>query len=399
MQNLARPRARLRTAALLPVAVVAWLTMGTGAAMAAPSAHSAAAASSTPAAAAQMASSANGNGNGNGNGKANGQDNGNGKGQDKNAAPATPAAPVADSNSSGGSSDHSSGNAGTSGDPTQPQPVSNADQNPGGANGKCPGGPYCSTRDGSPSGNGNGNGQAKGKPCAGCVGKADNKNPKGQYPNGSDHNAGYECDRNHGIGRTNPAHTGCTSTPTCPEGQVMDDNGNCTTPGCPEGQVMDDNGNCTTPGCPEGQVMDDNGDCTTPGCPEGQVMGDNGECTTPGCPEGEVMGANGECTVPDCDTATTDCGENDCTTDEDCGTPPPNCVPTAANHFCSTVEGEHHTRKPPTKVLGEKVTRTPSVLPFTGAAGIGMMIGTAALAMSVGGGLMIASRRRRGQAG
>src|SRR4051794_10524392 len=110
-------------------------------------------------------------------------------------------------------SDHSAGNASTVGDPTQPQPLSGADQNSGGANGQCPGGPYCSTRDGSPSGNGNGGGQATGKPCAGCVGKADNKNPKGQMPNGSDNNAGYECDRNHGIGRTNPAHTGCTSTP------------------------------------------------------------------------------------------------------------------------------------------------------------------------------------------
>src|SRR4051812_139625 len=123
-------------------------------------------------------------------------------------------------------SDHQTkGTGGTSGDPSKPQPVSNADQNAGGANGQCPGGPYCSTRDGSPSGNGNGGGKATGKPCAGCVGKADNKNPKGQRPNGSDHNAGYECDRNHGIGRSNPAHTGCTSgggtdctaTPTAPE--------------------------------------------------------------------------------------------------------------------------------------------------------------------------------------
>ena len=72
-----------------------------------------------------------------------------------------------------------------------------------------PGGPYDSTCDGSPSGNGNGGGNAVGKPCAGCVGSADDKNPKGQMPNGSDHNAGYECDRNHGIGRANPAHTGC----------------------------------------------------------------------------------------------------------------------------------------------------------------------------------------------
>ena len=108
------------------------------------------------------------------------------------------------------------GTAGTSGDVTQPQPVSTADANDGGANGQCPGGPYCSTRDGSPSGNGNGGGKATGKPCAGCVGKADNKNPKGQLPGGSDNNAGYECDRNHGIGRSNPAHTGCTTGTTQP---------------------------------------------------------------------------------------------------------------------------------------------------------------------------------------
>src|SRR6478735_5200659 len=116
----------------------------------------------------------------------------------------------------GASSHASSGTAGTSGDPSKPQPNSHADNNSGGANGQCPGGAYCSTRDGSPSMNGNGGGKATGKPCAGCVGKADNKNPKGQRPNGSDHNAGYECDRNHGIGRSNPAHTGCTTTP--PEG-------------------------------------------------------------------------------------------------------------------------------------------------------------------------------------
>jgi hypothetical protein len=43
------------------------------------------------------------------------------------------------------------------------------------------------------------------------VGQADNKNPPGQLPGGSDPNAGYECDRNQGIGQTNPAHTGCVS--------------------------------------------------------------------------------------------------------------------------------------------------------------------------------------------
>jgi len=94
----------------------------------------------------------------------------------------------------------------------KPQVLSNADKNTGGANGQCPTGPYCSTRDGSPSLNGNGKGQATGKPAAGSVGKADNKNPKGQLPNGSDANAGYECDTNHGIGRSNPAHTACVAS-------------------------------------------------------------------------------------------------------------------------------------------------------------------------------------------
>ena len=103
----------------------------------------------------------------------------------------------------------STASATTSGPLNKPQPISHADASPGGANGQCPGGPYCSTRDGSPSLNGNGTGVAAGRPCAGCVGKADNKNPPGQMPNGFDHNNGYECDGNHGVGRSNPAHTGC----------------------------------------------------------------------------------------------------------------------------------------------------------------------------------------------
>src|SRR3954469_17378843 len=178
------------------------------------------------------------------------------------------------------SANHSAGNASTVGDPSQPQPLSGADQNAGGANGQCPGGPYCSTRNGSPSGNGNGNGQATGKPCAGCVGKADNKNPKGQMPNGSDNNAGYECDRNHGIARTNPAHTGCTSTP----------------PPCDEATEDCDN----PPPCDEATE-----DCDNP---------------------------------PPCDEATEDCGNpppcDEAT--EDCGNPPPSgCVATAANNFCT----------------------------------------------------------------
>ena len=127
------------------------------------------------------------------------------------------------SGSSKATSHSTSGTSGTSGDPTQPQPNSNADDNTGGANGQCPGGPYCSTRDGSPSLNGNGDGTATGKPCAGCVGKADNKNPKGQMPDATDHNKGYECDENSGIGKTNPAHTGCapiTPPEECPPGST-----------------------------------------------------------------------------------------------------------------------------------------------------------------------------------
>ncbi|HEX8002421.1 MAG TPA: hypothetical protein VF519_06965 [Mycobacteriales bacterium] len=82
------------------------------------------------------------------------------------------------------------------------------------ANSGC--GEYCSTRDGSPSRNGNGDGKATGRPCAGCVGKADDKNPRGQRPNGSDSNNGYECDGNSGIAKGNPAHTGCSPEQPAP---------------------------------------------------------------------------------------------------------------------------------------------------------------------------------------
>jgi hypothetical protein len=70
-------------------------------------------------------------------------------------------------------------------------------------------GPYDPSGVGLPSGNGNGNNNGN-RPCAGCVGKADAKNPQGQLPGPlDDGNNGYECDTNSGIGRTNPAHSGC----------------------------------------------------------------------------------------------------------------------------------------------------------------------------------------------
>ncbi|MFZ5869625.1 MAG: LPXTG cell wall anchor domain-containing protein [Actinomycetota bacterium] len=95
-----------------------------------------------------------------------------------------------------------------SGESGQPQPPSNADMNPGGANngGDCD--PYCSTRDGTPSGNG----QGKNGIEAGSKGRADNKTPPGQQPGPEDRNNGYECDGNNGIAKGNPAHTGCTTS-------------------------------------------------------------------------------------------------------------------------------------------------------------------------------------------
>jgi hypothetical protein len=196
-------------------------------------------------------------------------------------------------------------------------------------NGANQGGPYDSTCDGSPSANGNGNGQATGKPCAGCVGNADDKNPgaasgKGQYPNGSDHNAGYECDRNHGIGRTNPAHTGCQPGTTvnpppppqkCPNGSPMPPSGKCDQGGekCPDGSAPV-NGNCGQNNgnkCPDGSAPV-NGNCgtktetpptttsTTPP-PQQVVLGERAEgnapaatpkSTTPVNDRQEVLGEN-----------------------------------------------------------------------------------------------------------
>ena len=70
---------------------------------------------------------------------------------------------------------------------------------------------------GQPSGNGKSTDNNGNRPCAGCVGKADYKNPPGQLPDGSDHNKGYECDGNEGVGKMNPAHSGCApSAPTAP---------------------------------------------------------------------------------------------------------------------------------------------------------------------------------------
>ena len=77
-----------------------------------------------------------------------------------------------------------------------------------GANSGC--GAYCPNNVGDPSGNGYGHNNTPNG--AGTEGKADSKFPPGQAPDGSDHNNGYECDGNGGVGQTNPAHTGCGSS-------------------------------------------------------------------------------------------------------------------------------------------------------------------------------------------
>jgi len=70
---------------------------------------------------------------------------------------------------------------------------------------------------GEPSGNGKSTENNGNRPCAGCVGNADDKNPPGQLPNASDDgNKGYECDENEGIGKMNPAHSGCAPAPETP---------------------------------------------------------------------------------------------------------------------------------------------------------------------------------------
>ncbi|NUT93165.1 MAG: LPXTG cell wall anchor domain-containing protein [Saccharothrix sp.] len=140
-------------------------------------------------------------------------DPGNGNGTDPGFSPPGQSQEHGQAGDQGQAGEHGQGQPAQGGpaqeDTNAPQPPSNADFTDHGANTH---GPYDSTRDGSLSENGNGDGQQVGQPCAGCVGNADNKNPPGQLPGGSDGNAGYECDRNAGVGRSNPAHTGCTET-------------------------------------------------------------------------------------------------------------------------------------------------------------------------------------------
>ncbi len=84
---------------------------------------------------------------------------------------------------------------------------------------------------------------------------------KGQAPDGGDANAGYECDRNQGIGKMNPAHTGCTTSTTSPTPQPTRSSVDV----CPDMPGKQSTGTtCSTPSpstpptpktCPDGSTM------------------------------------------------------------------------------------------------------------------------------------------------
>ena len=150
-------------------------------------------------------------------------------------AAATPALAAGSGGGSGQTKKDQSA-AGKNGQP-DPEPTEDTEQASRGNTscennaGKGSGGEYDSTCDGTVGRNGGG---GNGK-CAGCDGRADNKDPKGQSRN--DHNNGYECDNNGGIAKGNPAHSRCKAPPekpdetppppTCPDGRPMPPSGVC----------------------------------------------------------------------------------------------------------------------------------------------------------------------------
>ncbi len=290
-----------------------------------------------------------------------------------------------------------------------------ADPQQGGAN-KNPG-PYDNTCDGRSSENGNGGGNATGRPCMGCVGNADDKNPKGQLPNGRDRNAGYECDRNNGLGKGNPAHTDCQGeVPECP-----DNDPDCGEPPCPPGHEK--NGKCGEPDCPPGHVKNGKCDEEDLDCTGDTNPRNNDECDVddervcpsdsdrPGadipsgedmedfcydevdsdrlCPagtdlEGRPMPADGNCDVPESEV---------CPANSDfAGMPVPGR--TMASCYLTTVLGDRETRpevegevfgaRPPAKVKG-------GALPFTGASVLAFLV--LALQLIAAGTLILRGKR------
>lgn len=233
--------------------------------------------------------------------------------------------------------------------------------NPG--NGANHGGVYDDTCDGSSSKNGNGGGGANGKPCAGCVGSADEKNPKGQQPGPRDHNNGYECDGNNGIAKTNPAHTGCATA---------------TTPPC----VPSAEDPCEPPCVPSAD------DPCEPPC----VPSADDPCEPPCVPSAE------DPCEPPCVPSADDPCEPPCVPTEEDPCTNPQCVPTAENP-CAKVLDRQLTRThggggdpTDTRVLGATASRGAAGLPVTGFGLTPVLFGAVLLAL---GALLVAVTRRR----
>jgi hypothetical protein len=328
-----------------------------------------------------------------------------------------------------------------SGDIHSPQPFSTADNNNTGANDTSATNQYRSTRDGSPSLNGNGGGKQVGQPCAGCVGKADNKNPPGQAPNGSDHNAGYECDRNHGIGRSNPAHTGCTTPPVVKCVPKAGEDSNCKpivkcvpkagedsnckpivkcvpkagedsnckpivkcVPKAGEDSNCNpivkcvpkagEDSNCNPPKCVPTAAQDK--DCKTPGSACVPVGNQDRDCNPPRDCLGVV---NGTATQADC-TPPLVCPPGSMVGPIVPGTTRPGCTPlgggSGAPAQTPTVIAEGTNPQPVLSPVTPTGTTTApgTALPFTGS-NTALLIETAALMLLVGGGLMLATRKPR----
>lgn len=147
---------------------------------------------------------------------------------------------------SGQTSDDKDTAAGKNGQP-DPEPVQDEEKATRGNTscennaGKGSGGEYDSTCDGTVGRNGGG---GNGK-CAGCDGRADNKDPKGQSRN--DNNNGYECDNNGGVAKGNPAHSRCKAPPAPPQNPPKPPNPPNNPPTCPDGRPMPPSGVCGGP--------------------------------------------------------------------------------------------------------------------------------------------------------
>lgn len=222
-------------------------------------------------------------------------------------------------------------------------------------------GSYDNTCDGSASANGNGDGAATGRPCAGCVGNADDKNPPGQAPDGSDHNNGYECDGNAGIAKTNPAHTGCSES----EGSTGGSEGSQGSTGAGDGANTpgDTSGSADVPptvvGATETDPVDVPSTAAASPADEGAVLGDSFAAgRSPGGPEAAPAAA---------------------------------VVDDAPRVAASPAAATGH----PTEVLGVQYSRPESgVLAFTGVHVLSLALVGLVLCL-LGGGLVLASRKEQ----